>query len=133
MNTLRAIIRNRALLMKLYGRQVIKPVIQLEASRAQKEFRDLYQRARKFMIREDLKMNGSNQKLLDLAFAHNQTLQTVYLFKQQLKELWCSSATNQSRKLERLQQWCNEAEQSGIDVLREFARSLQKYSLQPAR
>jgi stearoyl-CoA desaturase (delta-9 desaturase) len=62
----------------------------------------------------------------------SEKLKTVYQSKQKLKELWQHSASNSARRVEQLQQWCDEARASGIQVLQEFANELQGYTLKPA-
>jgi stearoyl-CoA desaturase (delta-9 desaturase) len=130
MDTVRAIIRHRAYIMKLYGRNVIKPVLKLERRDLGKESRKLYQRVGKFMIREDIKPDAIARDLLDRALEKSQSLTTVYQFKQKLRQLWQHSTENQSRRVEKLQQWCEEARHSGIQALQDFADELQGYTLQ---
>lgn len=132
METVRAVIRHRFLIMKLYGRKVIKPVLREEQRSSDGPRHKLYQRVRKLMTREDIKLDISARQLLDKALQHSKALKTVYRFKQQLKELWQHSATNQARRVELLQQWCLEAEKTGIQALHDFAAYLRSYSLQAA-
>ena len=132
MDTVRAIIRHRAYITKLYGRKVIKPILRRERRQASKELRRLYRRAGKFMVSEHLKLDFSARELLDRVQQQSKQLKTVYQSKQKLKELWQHSASNNARRVEKLQQWCDEARESGIQVLQEFANELQSYTLKPA-
>ncbi len=130
--TVRAVIRHRFHIMKLYGRKVIKPVVKHERRSADGVASKLLRRVRKLMTREDIKLDSHAQQTLNDALKHSKTLETVYHFKQQLKELWQHSATNQAKRVERLQQWCIEAEKTGIQALQEFAAYLRSYTLQAA-
>ena len=132
MDTVRAIIRHRAYITRQYGHNVIKPIIQLERRQASKELRKLYQRAGKFMTSEHLKLDLNARELLDRVQQQSEKLKTVYQSKQKLKELWQHSASNSAKRVEQLQQWCDEARASGIQVLQEFANELQGYTLKPA-
>lgn len=132
METVRAVIRHRFLIMKLYGRRVIKPVLRDEQRGSDGLSHKLYQRVRKLMTREDIKLDVPAKQMLDKALQHSMALKTVYRFKQQLKELWQHSATNQARRVELLQQWCLEAEKTGIQALHDFAAYLRSYALQVA-
>jgi stearoyl-CoA desaturase (delta-9 desaturase) len=132
MDTVRAIIRHRAYIMKLYGRNVIKPVLKLERRDLGKESRKLYRRVSKFMIREDIKPDAIARDLLDRVLQKSQSLTTVYQFKQKLRQLWQHSTENQSKRVEKLQLWCEEARQSGIKALQDFADEIQGYTLQKA-
>lgn len=130
--TVRAIVRNRFHVMKLYGRNVIHPVISQERQFADRFKRHLFSRARKLMIREDIALVGVAKETLDKALQQSQVLQTVYEFKQQLKEIWIKTSNNHAGRVKRLQAWCVEAEQTGIHALQEFARFLRGYALQEA-
>lgn len=132
LETVRAVIRHRFHIMKLYGRKVIKPVLRAERRKADGYLSKLYTRARKLLTREDLKLDTSAKMLLHDVLQHSTALNTVFRFKQQLKEIWQHSAHNQARRVERLQQWCLEAEKTGIQALQEFAAYLRSYSLQTA-
>lgn len=130
--TVRAVIRHRFHIMKLYGRKVVKPVLKHERRIADGYVSKLLRRVRKLMTREDIKLDNTAMQTLNDALKHSKALETVYHFKQQLKELWQHSASNQARRVERLQQWCVEAEKTGIQALQDFAAYLRSYSLQPA-
>ncbi|MEJ2362785.1 MAG: fatty acid desaturase [Gammaproteobacteria bacterium] len=130
--TVRAVIRHRFYIMKLYGRKVVKPVIKHERRSADGYVGKLFRRVRKLMTREDIKLDSSSMQALNDALKHSKTLETVYHFKQQLKELWQHSANNQARRVERLQQWCHDAEKTGIQALQDFAAHLRSYTLQAA-
>jgi len=130
--TVRAIIRHRFLIMKLYGRKVIKPVLRHERRLAKGYAVKMLRRVRKLLTREDIKLDVQARQTLDDALKHSKTLETVYHFKQRLKELWQHSASNQAKRVERLQQWCHDAEKTGIQALQDFADYLRSYTLQAA-
>jgi len=130
--TVRAVIRHRFHIMKLYGRKVIKPVVKHERKRVGGYASQLFQRVRKIMTREDIKLDAHALQTLNDALKHSTALETVYHFKQRLKTLWQHSASNQAKRVERLQQWCLDAEKTGIQALQEFAAYLRSYTLQTA-
>ena len=132
MDTVRAVVRNRFHIMSLYGQKVIKPVIQEECQRANDSLRKLYQTASKLLTREDIQPDNKQLKLFNELFEHNKKLETVYRLKQQLKELWQNSSNQQAKRIQRLQAWCLEAEQTGIVALQEFAEYLKTYTLKTA-
>jgi len=126
--TVRAIIHNRFHIVKLYGRKVIKPVLRTERQRANDYCRALYRQARKLMTREDIRLDQKAIATIKEATSQSQTLATVYEFKQRLKELWANTAQNHTKRVQRLQKWCAEAENTGIAALQEFASYLRGYS-----
>ena len=132
LETVRAVVRNRFHIMKLYARQVILPTIREASSGQSSQIQGLLRRARKLMSREDLPMDAVAIATIRQARLQSSNLDTVFEFKQQLKQLWQQSATNHAKRLERLQAWCVDAEKSGISYLQEFALSLRSYSLKTA-
>lgn len=131
-DTVRAVVRNRFHIMSLYGQMVIRPVIHEECQRANDYFRNLYQGISKLLSREDLKPADDESKRVMEALANNKTIETVYRLKQQLKELWQNSSSQHANRIQRLQAWCHEAEQTGIVALQEFAAYLRGYTLKSA-
>ena len=128
--TVRAVIRNRFHILKLYSRKVTKPMLKQQQRNSEFAYRKLLRRVSKLLTREDIILDHDKRNRLDFALSKSQTLQTVYQFKQQLKQIWMRSSNDQARRLQRLQAWCAEAEKSGIEVLQEFALYLRGYTLQ---
>ena len=115
--------------MKLYGNRVIKPVLLEAHKKADHIGQKMLQRSRKLMIREDLQPGVRAQETIDKVLSQYRSLATVYKFKQQLKKIWTHTSTNGANRVQRLQSWCAEAEQSGIHALQDFARYLRAYEL----
>lgn len=126
--TVRAIIHNRFHIVKLYGRKVISPVLRAERQSANDYCRGLYRRVRKLMTREDIRLDDNAIAAINEATSQSQTLATVYEFKQRLKELWINTAQNHTKRVQRLQNWCTEAEKTGIAALQDFAGYLRGYT-----
>lgn len=127
--TVHAVVRNRFHVMKIYGRRVLQPVLREARRGADTDVRRLYRRARKLLLREDIKLDGTAQAMLNEALQKNLNLETVYRFKQQLKQLWLQTSSNQAKRVQNLQAWCSAAEQTGIRVLEDFAADLRGYTL----
>ena len=128
--TVRAVIRNRFHILKLYARKVTKPLLKQQLRNSKRAYRKLLRRAGKLLTREDIVLDNAKRQELDNALSQNRTLQTVYQFKQQLKEIWIKTTNDQARRVQKLQAWCSEAEKSGIQVLQEFSLYLRGYTLQ---
>jgi stearoyl-CoA desaturase (delta-9 desaturase) len=129
LDTVTALLRNRFHVLKLYGTQVIKPVLhrELRSVRARKHLR----RFRKWLTREDLILSSQQRKTLEEAVKESGALRVVVEFKERLKALMQPSVNNAER-LARLRDWCAHAEATGIEALREFARQLRGYSIHAA-
>ena len=59
------------------------------------------------------------------------TLRTVQEFKERLKVL-LQPSDGDAAIVQRLQQWCAQAEETGIEVLSDFAAHLRGYSMRMA-
>ena len=128
--TVRAVIRHRFYILKLYGKKVIKPVLK-QQHEAHTSHRNLFSHISKLLTREDIVLDKTKQHRLDQALEQSPQLDTVYHFKLKLKEIWNRTSSDQKKRVQRLQDWCLEAEQSGIEALQEFALFIRSYALQP--
>jgi stearoyl-CoA desaturase (delta-9 desaturase) len=123
--TVKAVMRNRYHVLKLYGAKVIAPVLRDEMRDTQP--RKQLRRLRKWLVREDLDLDASQRRAVDETLSTNQALRAVVDFKEQLKSLMQPNVQDGTR-LAQLQAWCSDAEATGIDSLREFAMRLRGYS-----
>ncbi len=129
-DTVQAVVRNRFHVLKLYARTVVRPVIRGECRQAPPQQRGLLRRCRRWLSREDLKLDQTARERLQEALASSAALATVYELKEQLKTLWQEHGELPEQRLARLRAWCREAEQSGIEALAEFSALLRSYTLQ---
>ncbi len=127
--TVAAVLRNRFHVLKLYGAQVIRPVlsVELRGAYARRQVR----RFRKWLTREDLKLNTRQRETLDAAISESSKLEVVLEFKGLLKALMQPTVQDKDR-LARLQEWCARAEATGIEALHEFATRLRGYNMRAA-
>jgi stearoyl-CoA desaturase (delta-9 desaturase) len=126
-DNLRAIIVNRMHVLRDYTRHVTLPVFRMARSQAtgSKSLR----KARKLLIRRPLLLDDSARSRLNEILSNNSALQTVHEFRERLSELWSGANVSNEKLLENLKDWCRQAEESGIQVLEDFARRLRSYQL----
>lgn len=130
LDTLTTIVTNRFHVMARYSREVIMPVLREEKRKAGEAGHALLNRAKTLLIRaENLVDEQGKQNIAHLIENHN-TLKLVYQFRLRLQEIWGRTTASQKELLEALQEWCKQAEATGITVLREFATKLAGYSSQ---
>lgn len=129
LDTARAVVAHRFHLMTSYGRDVMLPVLKEEA--ANFSGNELYKRARNWLVRHESLIDADTRQELKAMLNKNERLQTVYHFRQQLQGIWSKAWSNQEALLQALQEWCKQAEESGIKALQDFALTLRGYSLQP--
>lgn len=127
---LRAVVANRFHVLKLYGSRVISPVLRARYSSASGEPLRRLRRLRKLMTSEAVDLESSRYARLRESLKADETVHTIYEFKQRLKAVWTQRSKDQGELLARLQAWCADAEASGIAALREFASQLRSYRAQ---
>ena len=131
-DTLRAVITYRFHVMARYAQDVVRQVHKEEIRQADKAVRGLLKRVRKLMIRDEMMMSDDAKRRLQDALQINHSLMVVYQFRLQLQELWNQKTANPENLLQSLQEWCRQAEATGIQALQEFAENLRGYTLQTA-
>ena len=127
MDTVKAVVTHRMYILANYAREVIKPVADAELCRSERHCRRLARQARRLLVREESSLDESSRKRLEMILENSQVLATVHRSRKQLQQVWDRTATSQEALLAALQQWCREAESSGIKVLQDFAHSLRGY------
>ena len=132
LDTLRAVVLNRFYIMAEFARTVMIPVVRLELQRMDKSYRQFLKKHRKLLLREEAQMDERERNYLQDVLKASQNLRMVHEYRKQLQALWSRTTASHEKLLAALQEWCVQAEASGIQALQEFARSLRSYTLQPA-
>ncbi|MDH3900835.1 MAG: fatty acid desaturase [Gammaproteobacteria bacterium] len=132
LETVQAVVRNRMYVMASYARDVIRPVLRQERRQCDSSRKRMLRRARSLLIRDASLINARARVRLDQILARFNDLKIVYQYRQQLQSVWASKAASQEMLRKALQDWCQQAEETGITALQEFSRRLRGYSLQPA-
>ena len=134
LETVKAVIANRFQIMSRFAREVLKNVHKEEmkkADRSNKEGWALLKKARRLIGKETILLDDAKQKLLHKILEDNPALDTVYAMKNKLQDIWQRSATTQENLLRALEDWCKQAEATGIQALDEFSQKLRTYVLTP--
>ena len=124
-----AIIAGRLSVMSRYAKSVLSQVWAEELQRVDNSKRSLLLPAKSLMMREESMLSRESVERLHRILEHSQSLATVYRYKQRLQAIWQERSLSHEGLLRALEEWCREAEQSGIRALRDFARTLPAYSL----
>lgn len=130
MDTVRAVIINRLHVTARYAKEVLLPVLKEEIHRADDSFSALLKKTRGLMVREATLLDDKAQLKLDSVLSRSQVLKTVILQRQHLQAVWARSAASHEHLLQSLQDWCAQAEATGIKALQDFAQALRGYTLQ---
>jgi len=130
--TVMALVSNRFQVMSNYAREVMKNVYKEEVKRTNDGIlRYQLKRARKLLARDNFLMDPTSRENLAKALSQHKALDTVYEFRQRLEAIWNKTAASQDQLVQAVQDWCREAEATGIKSLQDFAQSLKAYSMAP--
>ncbi len=135
LETVKAVITARFVVMAQFAREVMARVHRDELRNLDPSDTarlTLLKPVRRLMVREPTLLDEAARARLQKALEQSQALHTVYAMKQKLADVWQRSATTQENLIQALQDWCHEAEATGIHALREFSGKLRTYSLVPA-
>jgi stearoyl-CoA desaturase (delta-9 desaturase) len=129
-DNLRAIIVNRMHVLRDYTKQVTLPVFRKEQAIAAGDA--ALKKAKKLLVRQPKLLDDTAKHRLSEILSKNAALETVYEFREKLRELWSGANVSNDILLAQLKEWCAEAEASGIKVLEDFAARLRSYQMAPA-
>lgn len=133
--TVKAIISSRLHVMESYARRVTRPVHALEFKALGDSLTALQRRrlrrAGRDLIKGDAKLDDAGRERVREALASSDALKTVHEYQARLQAIWQKAGASQDALLQALQDWCLQAEATGIERLQEFANSLKRYELKP--
>lgn len=128
-DTVKAIISSRMHVMDSYARQVLKPVHAAELRLLSRPQRRQFRQVLRDMRVAEAKLNAAARARLNSAMESSTTLQTVYEHQRRLQAIWQTAGASQEALLSALQEWCRQAEETGIACLQEYALRLRGYEL----
>ena len=129
LDTAFALLNDRFRVMERFAREVVSPMIAEERSRANAATAQMLRKARKLITREQSLVSDEQQAQLELALEQAPTLRKVYEARLALQQIWRERGATMEARLEALRAWCAEAEDSGIQALRDFAEELKAYTI----
>ena len=130
MDTLRAVVVSRMHVFARYTQEVLTPVSRAELCRDAVHCGRLVRRSARLLAREGKRLDEAARQRVEQILAQSQTLATVYQFRERLQAIWEHSTPTQEALLRSLQDWCQQAEATGIQALERFARNLKGFSLE---
>jgi stearoyl-CoA desaturase (delta-9 desaturase) len=127
-DTLRAVLVNRMHVLRDYTFGVVLPVLDREAQTGD----GLAKTARRLLVRRPQLLDEPGRSRLAAVLAASPTLRAVHDYRQQLTALWEQTNVSNDQLVKQLREWCNQAEASGIEALRQFSARLRGYLPDPA-
>ena len=134
LDTVRAVVGNRFQIMANYYKTVLAPMLR-QVKREQvttDQDKKLVQRASVLLKREQSLLSPKSSSHLQELLARYEQLRVVYDFRESLQYVWQKTASSQKELIDSLQAWCKQAEESGLESLRQFSQQLKTYAIMSA-
>ena len=131
--TIKALLTHRFQVMTDYFRVVIAPTLREEAAHAGASIKALPRALRKALANGGRWLDEHSRDHLQEIVKQRPLLATVCDFRNRLATVLERDNGGGESMLKNLQDWCHEAEASGIRALQDFATRLRGYSLVPVR
>jgi len=131
LDTVRALIANRFQVMANYRKKVIMPLVSHQM-KAAPEVSQNFKKAKAWLAQDHQFLDADKKEKVKKLFEMNPSLDSVYAFQLQLKNIWERTQKDSHEMVSALTRWCKEAEASGIEALEEFALQIRSYSLAPS-
>ena len=122
--TVKAFSANRFQVMSNYAREVMLDVWRQEIRIASGESKKMIKHAKRLLAAEKDKLSEKHQQQLRQFLDSNKNLHQVYVMKEKLQSIAMRSSTSYENLRQSLDEWCQLAEQSGIDPLMRFSTRL---------
>jgi stearoyl-CoA desaturase (delta-9 desaturase) len=131
LDTVRAVVGHRFQVLSHYYKQVVKPMVKELKAEVSLDLKDkqLLSKAKVLFKREEKLLNVQAKARLETLLSRFERLKVIYQYRQNLQNIWLKTAVTQKELVEALQAWCKQAEESGIEVLREFSQTIKSYQL----
>lgn len=125
-DTVRAVVVNRLQIMSQFYTMVIRPILRDEK---QKNSSSLLKQATHIFKKGEHRLNNEAKLRLQTLLKQCERLRIVYNYRCMLQNVWLKAAKSQVELVEALQAWCKAAEESGLEVLRQFSMRLHGLTL----
>jgi len=128
--TLQSVITNRYEVMAKYTKS-LKQMWRVELAHLRDKANleaEFLARSKKLLQCEPAKLQAVDIQQLKELFAHSKALQTMHEMRVELNVIWERSNDTREQLLQKLQDWCLRAEESGIQSLQDFSFRLRRYA-----
>lgn len=126
-DTIKALITHRFQVLSRYTREVVLPMLREERKRAGSAGSTVLRYARTALVRDASIMEPSQKMRLANVLENFHSLRIVYQLRLKLQDIWSASTASPKELVEALQEWCQQAEATGIVALQKFVRHLKTY------
>ena len=131
LDTVKALAIARMHIIRRFSNEVLHPLTRQELCRTERHCRLMARRVTRLLARESSRLDDQARMRLEHILNQSQQLRVVYQFRERLRQIWERKAPTQEDLLKLLQEWCQQAENTGIQVLERFSLDLRGLALVP--
>jgi stearoyl-CoA desaturase (delta-9 desaturase) len=129
LDTLSALLVGRMHVIRRFSLDVLKPVTREALCAEGLPCRLSARRATRMLAHAWSQLDETGRRNLEQLLAQSRELRVVYQFRERLRLIWERNAPSQEVLLQQLQDWCHQAEATGIHALERFSRQLRGLAL----
>jgi stearoyl-CoA desaturase (delta-9 desaturase) len=135
LDTLTALLVGRMHVIRRFSTDVLRPMTKEALERGtssgdrRRELRMKPRTAARLIARGSTQLDEAGRKSLQQLLDQSRELAVVYQFHERLRSIWERNAPSQEELLRQLQDWCHQAEATGILALERFSSQLRGFSL----
>lgn len=118
--TLEALITNRYEVMARYAK-AMQATVKAEFAQGAVLSADVLSQVKRWLHRDTSKVPAEVKPTLTQALAHSPALTTMTHMREELRQLWSDTTQTREQLVAQLAAWCQRAETSGIEALRDFS------------
>lgn len=127
-DTAMALVNDRFNVMATYARTVVAPVVHAKRAGANDATRKLLRQGHRILCRDDLLLDTKSRERL-ASLVQVPELRTVYELRMRLQGIWAKRTGNVEELVSALRNWCQDAEASGVEGMRQFVTHMQRYGI----
>ncbi|HBF08231.1 MAG TPA: acyl-CoA desaturase [Gammaproteobacteria bacterium] len=132
LDTVRALMHNRFQVLANYRKNVIMPLVTTHVEQTSSDAKATLRRVKGWFTQDQNLLDDQKVAQMEKMYQENPTLNQAIVLRDQLKGIWEKTQSSSTEMVQALNQWCKEAEESGIKALEEFAQRIRNYTIQPA-
>lgn len=129
LDTLTALLVGRMHVIRSFSLDVLRPVTREALEHNENPPPLSARRAMRLLARAWTQLDETGRRNLQQLLDQSRELAVVYQFREQLRLIWERNAPSQDELLKQLQDWCHQAESTGIQALEQFSRQLRGFAL----
>ena len=129
LDTVWAVLNDRFRVMAQYGERVVGPLVEQERRHVGAAAQKLMRRAKSLLTREETLVDERGRADITTLVHESAVLKLIYEKRLELQRVWARRGGDAEVLLTEFRRWCQEAEATGIQVLKDFVAELRSYTV----